>query len=132
MVGFCNAEVNPLGPTHAKVEPDTVEVPVRLRVRPLHNGVPALLEAVATGVWLTMTVVVAVPEHPSLVTVNVYVPLAAVVTLAMVGFCKAEVKLLGPTHANVEPVTVDEPVRLSVKPLQIPEPALLEAVAEGV
>ncbi len=49
MDGSCNAEVNPLGPTQAKAEPVSVEVPVRLRVRPLHNGVPALLEAVATG-----------------------------------------------------------------------------------
>ncbi len=36
--------------------------------------------------------------HPATVAVTEYVPVAAVVTFAMVGFCDDEVKLLGPVH----------------------------------
>ena len=36
--------------------------------------------------------------QPLVVALTEYVPEAAVGTLAMFGFCKAEVKLLGPLH----------------------------------
>ena len=66
-------------------------------VLPVQTGL--LLEAVgAFGVWLIVTEVVAFvltqPAADDLVTV--YVPDAAVVTFAIVGFCEEEEKLLGP------------------------------------
>jgi hypothetical protein len=46
-----------------------------------------LLDAVATGLVFTVTTVCAVAEHPpAAVTVTVYVPAAASVTLAIAGF----------------------------------------------
>ena len=44
--------------------------------------------------------------QPLTVTVTEYVPAFAVVALAMVGFCSADVKPFGPVHAYVAPVTV--------------------------
>jgi len=63
-----------------------------------------------------ITDVVAVAEHPNkLVTVTVYTPAAAVVTLLMLGFCKVEVNPFGPVqekdaadelvHTGIEAVT---------------------------
>jgi hypothetical protein len=59
-----------------------------------------LLEAVgAAGVALIVTTVVAnVLEHPPTVAVTEYVPLAAVVTLEIEGFCEEEVNPFGPVH----------------------------------
>jgi len=58
------------------------------------------LDAVGVaGLALTTTLVVAAAEvQPLTVTVTEYVPAAAVVALAIVGFCSAEVKLFGPVH----------------------------------
>jgi hypothetical protein len=71
---------------------------VKLSVSPTHTG--ELLPAVgAAGVALITTVVVAVGEvHPLTVTVTVYTPDAAVVTLGMDGSSREDVKLLGPVQ----------------------------------
>lgn len=51
------------------------------------------------GLSLTVTVVVPGSEtHPFTVTVTEYVPASAEVALAIVGFCRLEVKLFGPVH----------------------------------
>ena len=63
---------------------------------PAHNG--ELLPAVgAAGVGLTVTAIVetALPQ-PETLTNTLYVPEAAVVAAAMVGFCKVEVNEFGP------------------------------------
>ena len=59
------------------------------------------------GVALTTTFVVpAADVQPLTVMVTEYVPASAVVALARVGFCCAEVKPPGPVHAYVAPLTV--------------------------
>ena len=66
------------------------------------------MEAVGVaGVALTTTPVVPAAEvQPLTVMVTEYVPASAVVALARVGFCSAELKPFGPLHAYVAPVTV--------------------------
>ncbi len=63
--------------------------------------VPQLLPPVLVGglgIALTTTFVVAVALHPELITVTVYTPTFAVWAFVIVGFCKVELKLLGPDH----------------------------------
>ena len=56
-----------------------------------------MLLAVGVGNAFTVTLVVAVAVQPAaFVTVTVYVPLIAVVELAMVGFCVALTNAFGP------------------------------------
>ena len=75
---------------------------------------------------LTTTVVVpAMLVQPFNVTVTLYVPAAAKVTPAIVGFCRVELKLFGPVHAYVAPTTAGV-VRFKVAPTQ--RGPLLEAV----
>jgi hypothetical protein len=76
-----------------------------------------LLVAVGVpGVGLTATVVEpAALVHPLTVSVTLYVPAAANVTLAIVGFCNAEVNPFGPVHEYVAPLTAGVE-RLSVDP----------------
>ena len=74
-------------------------VAVKLNVVPRQTGV--LLPAVgAEGVGLMTTVVVPgeLGGHPPTTAETEYVPLARVLTPAMLGFCSVEVKLLGPAH----------------------------------
>ena len=98
---------------------------VRFRVAPTHKG-PLLAAVGVEGAALTTTVVVpAVLVHPFNVTVTLYIPAAAKVTPAIVGFCKVELKLLGPVHAYVAPATAGV-VRLRVAPTH--KGPLLEAV----
>lgn len=67
-------------------------------VCPMQTGL-LLLMVGATGVALMTTEVVAVGEvQPLTVTVTVYIPLAAVVTLGILGFCRVELKLFGPVQ----------------------------------
>ena len=98
IVGFCEAEEKLFGPVHAYVAP-VIVLAVRDKVFPEHTGL--LLPGVgAAGVWLIVTETVpAGPVHPSTVAVTEYVPDAAVVTLATVGFCDDEEKPFGPVHA---------------------------------
>lgn len=71
---------------------------VKLKFCPVQTGELLPAEG-ADGVWLIVTEVVPTgPVHPFSVAVTEYIPDASVVTLAMVGFCEAEVKLLGPFH----------------------------------
>ena len=71
---------------------------VRFKVNPAHNG--ALLEAVgAAGIVLTVTLTVpAKLVQPLTVAVTEYIPVAANVTPAIDGFCKADAKPLGPVQ----------------------------------
>ena len=96
IVGFCTADAKLFGPFHEYVVP--VELAAKLNVVPEQTGL--LLVAVgAEGVMLMVTETVpADPVHPFLVAVTEYVPDSAVVALAIVGFCKVEVKLFGPFH----------------------------------
>ena len=71
---------------------------VKLIVLPAHNG--ELLPAVgAVGVGLTVTAIVdtALPQ-PETLTNTLYVPDAAVVTPAIVGFCKVDENAFGPVQ----------------------------------
>jgi len=99
-VGFCTAYA--VGPVHAYVAPaDGVDVPVKFKALPTHIG--PLFAAVAVGIALITTAVDDVELQPLSSTVVIYVPVAAVVGLAMSGFCTALVKLFGPVHENVAP-----------------------------
>src|SRR6185369_1121554 len=92
-------------PVHAYVAPATVGVESWI-VAPSQYGPPFDAVGVA-GVGLTTTEVVPAAEvQPLTVTVTEYVPASAVVALARVGFCSAEVKPFGPVHAYVAPATV--------------------------
>src|SRR5436305_229028 len=72
---------------------------VRPLVWPAEEGPPSLAVGVA-GVAPTTTLVVPAAEvQPLTVTVRLYVPASAVVALARVGFCAAEVKPFGPVQA---------------------------------
>ena len=58
------------------------------------------------GLALTTTLVVpAADVQPFTVTVTEYVPAIVTVAFRMDGFCRADVKLFGPVHAYVAPVT---------------------------
>ena len=75
---------------------------IRFNVAPSH--IALLLEAVAIGFVFIVTVVWADAEHPLVsVTVTVYNPLAAVVTLVMEGFCIESLKLFGPLQLLIMP-----------------------------
>ena len=74
---------------------------VRVTLPPAQKvvGPPGVIVGVA-GVGLTTTLVVPAAEvQPLTVMVTEYVPASAVVALARVGFCSAEVKPLGPVQA---------------------------------
>ena len=114
IVGFCRDELNALGPVHEYVAPAMV-LAVRLIVFPKQTGL--LLPAVgAAGVGFTTTVTV--PPglvQPLAVALTVYVPASARTALAILGFCNADEKLLGPVHAYVAPAIV-----LAVKLIGVP------------
>ena len=97
MLGFCEEDVKPFGPVHEYVAP-TILLAVRFSVLPAQIGL--LLDAVgAAGIPFTVTrTVPAMPVQPATVAVTEYVPLAAVVAPAMLGFCVEDVKLFGPVH----------------------------------
>ena len=98
MTGFCNAEVNPLGPLQLYVAP--LELAVSEISLPRHAG--ELLPATgAAGVGFTITAIVSVAMggQPATDAVREYVPDPETGIPAIVGFCKVEVKLLGPPHA---------------------------------
>ena len=97
IVGFCRFEVKPFGPVQEYVAPVTVEA-LSWIVAPAQYG-PPLLAVGVCGFAFTVTVVVpAVELQPLTVAVTEYVPAIAVVALAIVGFCRLEVKLFGPVH----------------------------------
>jgi len=75
----------------------------------------------------TITATDDVAAHPfTSVTVTVYVPEAAIVTLTMKGFCDVDVKLLGPVQLYDVP---PEAVRFNVAPAHCGE--LLPELAAG-
>ena len=68
----------------------------RLSVWPVHNG-ELLVKVGDAGFANTLTLVVpAGPVHPAMVAVTEYIPVASVLALVILGFCKEEVKLFGP------------------------------------
>ena len=122
--GFCKAEVKLFGPVHAYVAPETTDA-VRFKVEPAHIGL--LLEADG-AVGIALTVTLTVPGElmqPANIAVTEYVPVAKVVALVIEGFCKVDVKPLGPVQLYVAPGTFDA-VRFKVEPEHIG--LLLEAV----
>jgi hypothetical protein len=96
-------------------------------VAPIQTG--ELLEAVAVGLALTITVVVALSEQPlSLVTVKVYVPAMAAVAFGIDGDRLVLEKPLGPIQLY-EVILSEPPVSCMVAPIQTGE--LLDAIAVG-
>ena len=95
--GFCCVEVNPFGPLQEYTAPGIVST-ISCSESPEHTGL--LLEATGVaGAELTVTLTVpALLVHPFTVTVSEYVPVSAVVTFAIEGFCADEVNAFGPVH----------------------------------
>src|SRR3954470_1520745 len=119
--------MKPFGPVHAYVAPETNGVDSEI-VAPSQYGPPFEAAGVA-GVGFTTTFVVPAAEgQPLTVMVTEYVPASAVVALARVGFCWAEVKPFGPVHAYVAPETngVENAI---VAPSQYGPPLLAVGVA---
>jgi hypothetical protein len=126
-VGFCCAEVKLFGPVHEYVAPDTNAVDSEI-VAPSQYGPPLLAVGVA-GIALTMTFVVPAAEvQPFTVIVTEYVPASAVVAFKRAGFCCAEVKLFGPVHEYVAPLTKAVESEI-VAPSQYGPPLLADGVA---
>ena len=91
IVGFCTALVYPPGPVHAYVAPATAGVDSDI-VPPTQYGPVLVAVGVAGNAFTTTVVDPAALVHPLTVTVTLYTPAAAAVTLALaglVGFCKA-------------------------------------------
>lgn len=96
--------MNEFGPLHEYVAP-TTGFDVRFKLDPEQIGL-LLLATGAAGVGFTTTETVAgALEHP-LKTVTVYVPLAAVVALGIVGFWFEDVNPFGPAQVYVAPAIV--------------------------
>jgi hypothetical protein len=104
MDGFCTAEVNPFGPVHDHVAPAR-KFDVRFNVFPSQIGL-LLFTVGVKGVRLTVTTVVAGELAQPLFATTVYVPAAASVALAIVGFCCVEVNPFGPVQLYVAPAIV--------------------------
>jgi hypothetical protein len=124
ILGFCADEVNEFGPDHAY---DDALAENRFRFPPAQSGL--LLDGDARGVGFTVTLVVTGDDvQPNeLVTVSVYVPVAAVVTLPILGFCADEENEFGPDQLYDDALAEN---RFSVPPAQTG--LLLEADAVGV
>src|SRR4030095_6207620 len=104
IVGFCADDVNPVGPVHEYVAPATAAVE-RFKADPAQTG-PLFVGAGVAGIAFTTALTVpAGLVHPFTVTVTEYVPDAAVVGEAIVGFCADDVNPLGPVHEYVAPAT---------------------------
>ena len=91
---------------------------------------PAVMVGVEGIAFTVADVVAAELVHPSTVTVTLYVPVAAVVALVMLGFCSDDVKLLGPVHAYVALATLLA-VKFSVLPAHT-GPLLPAVGADGI
>jgi hypothetical protein len=97
IAGVLNVEVNPFGPVQLYVAPVTVGVE-RFNVAPVHKG-PLLVAVGVAGIGLTTTVVEpAALVHPPTVTVTLYVPALARVTLEIEGVLNVEVNPFGPVQ----------------------------------
>src|SRR5579864_2297377 len=83
------------------------------------------------GIGFTTTLVEpAADGQPFTVTVTEYVPLSAVVALLFVGFCSEDVKLFGPVHEYVAPLTVG--VESEIVPPAQYGPVLLAVGVAGI
>lgn len=122
------------GPLHAQViAPAVVVAAVRFKVLPEHTGLLLPTVGVA-GVSLMVTFVEPAAEvQPLMVTVTLYVPVAAVVTLGIAGFCWLLVNAFGPLHIYVAaPGVVVLALRFNVSPLHTGELPDAVGVAGGV
>ena len=90
-------------------------------------GVAVALVIVGFGLTVADVVPTGEVQLPK-VDVKEYTPLAAVVAVGMLGFCRVLEKPFGPVQANVAPL--DVPVKFNAEPAQIGP--LLLAVAVGV
>ena len=70
----------------------------RFNVAPTHKGPLLLAVGVAGNGLMTTVVEPAALVHPPTVTVTLYVPALATVTLVMLGVLEVEVKPLGPVQ----------------------------------
>ena len=95
----------------------TIVLELRFKALPAQTGVFELAVGVAGKVFTTTTVVPATLAQPELVAVTLYVPDAATVGFAMLGFCNVDVKPFGPVHEYVAPATVLE-LRFKAFPAQ--------------
>src|SRR6266516_106203 len=126
-VGFCCAEVKLFGPVQEYVAPLTNAVESEI-VAPSQYGPPLLAVGVAGVAFTTTFVVPAAEGQPLTVIVTEYVPASAVVAFERVGFCCAEVKLFGPVHEYVAPLTKAVESEI-VAPSQYGPPLLAVGVA---
>ena len=96
--GFCVEETKAPGPVQLYVAVETAGV-VNKIVDPKQTGEFPLAVGVA-GIGFTITVVVPakLAQPFVLVIVTLYVPPISVVAPVLVGFCKADVKVLGPVQ----------------------------------
>src|SRR5436309_9583106 len=97
-------------------------------VAPSQYGPPFVGAGVAGAGSTTTSVVPAAEVQPLTVTVTEYVPASAVVALARVGFCSAEVKPFWPVHEYVAPATHGGDSEI-VDPSQYGPPLLAVGVA---
>lgn len=85
MFGFCSVDVNPFGPVQEYVAP-TIRLAVRFNVVPVHTGLLLAAAGEAGGVFTVTVTVPAKLLQPFTVTTSEYVPLAATVAPAILGF----------------------------------------------
>jgi hypothetical protein len=99
MLVFWVLAVKPFGPVHVYDAAPATVLAVNVMVDPTQS-VELPLAIGAAGVWLTVTATVPAVglEHPATVATTEYTPAATVPALAIVGFCKVELKLFGPVQ----------------------------------
>ena len=98
IVGFCSVELKLFGPFQLKVAPPGLPA-VKLSVDPAQSvEVPPAMGAAGVAFTMVFTVPAGLLQ-PREITVNEYIPAAAVVVAATVGFCAVDVKPCGPDHA---------------------------------
>ena len=118
-VGFCWVLVKEAGPLQLQVTGIVLLVDaVNVNALPVQTGVLDDGVGVA-GVWFTITFIVPAGDvQPLMVTVTLYVPVANVDALVMLGFCSVLVNEFGPFQLHVcVPVEVVDALRFRVLPL---------------
>jgi hypothetical protein len=85
---------------------------------PHKKGEPPVIADGAVVFTITALVAIGALLPQADVAVKEYTPADAVLVVNAEGFCRVDVKLLGPAHAKVPPAApVAAPVRVSVEPL---------------
>lgn len=106
IVGFCKAEVKPLGPVHAYDALVMADAKSEIEF-PVHSGL--LLDTIGADgrAFTTATVDDGALVQPFAVTVTLYVPLLLTPTLFITGFWTDETKPFGPVQLYVTPPIAD-------------------------